>query len=346
MFESKTVFVVGAGASEEAGLPIGSKLTTDIASLLNIHVDYVGNLSNGDYEIYQALKHILSKNDDWLGSKFLRSAREIADAMALAQSIDTFLQSHQSNREFVLLGKLGIVSAIAQAEKRSKLAVKQPGQPIDIKRLAGTWYYSLARILFNGVPVEDPKRAFQDVSFIVFNYDRCLQTFLVRAVEIYFRVKPDEAATIVSTARFIHPYGSLGDVLKPNCQVPFAPERLDLISAVEGIKTFSEQTDSQVALTQTIFEAQKLIFLGFGFHEQNLEILDISEHLPFQPLQNFKRVFATTHGLSNSDEEVVRNQVAVAFHGRSVGGLNSPSITTENATCSKFFDSYWRSLSS
>jgi len=34
MFKSKTVFIIGAGASQEAKLPIGKDLTLEIARLL------------------------------------------------------------------------------------------------------------------------------------------------------------------------------------------------------------------------------------------------------------------------------------------------------------------------
>ena len=36
MFKSKTVFIVGAGASAEVGLPVGSALKSDIANILQI----------------------------------------------------------------------------------------------------------------------------------------------------------------------------------------------------------------------------------------------------------------------------------------------------------------------
>jgi NAD-dependent SIR2 family protein deacetylase len=40
MFRSKTLFVVGAGASSEAGLPTGYELKNKIAELLNFHFEH------------------------------------------------------------------------------------------------------------------------------------------------------------------------------------------------------------------------------------------------------------------------------------------------------------------
>jgi hypothetical protein len=36
MFKSKTVFVIGAGASKEAGLPTGEELKKSISTLFNV----------------------------------------------------------------------------------------------------------------------------------------------------------------------------------------------------------------------------------------------------------------------------------------------------------------------
>ncbi len=123
MFKSKTVFVVGAGASAEAGLPIGNKLTADIASLLNIFVKSDRTLKSGDQQILERLKRLIHEEfEKWEGNKLFGSGRQVAEAMGLAPSIDTFLQTHCENTEYVLLGKMGIAKAILNAENNSKLA--------------------------------------------------------------------------------------------------------------------------------------------------------------------------------------------------------------------------------
>lgn len=347
MFKSKTVFVVGAGASKEAGLPIGSELTDSIARLLNFSSNVVGRLEAGDYEIYQSLRNLAQRDSDWADNRLPYSGRELSDAMRLAQSIDTFLQSHRANREFVLLGKLGIVRAIALAESKSKMASREVGRPFDLSNLSDTWYFALARMLFSGVPADQPQLAFENVTFIVFNYDRCLQVFLVRAAETFFRIERAQAERLINSVTFIHPYGSLGDIFQPNNdRIAFGSEHLDLIATASSIKTFSEQSDLRTAITQEVFDAEKIIFLGFGFHDQNMEILDISENVAPSATHPATRIFATTHGLSESDEQLVRSQIAYAFLGKPIDFGNEHQIVTKNATCAQFFGSYWRSLAS
>jgi hypothetical protein len=41
LFNKKTVFVLGAGASFEAGMPLGAKLAENISELLNFYWDEI-----------------------------------------------------------------------------------------------------------------------------------------------------------------------------------------------------------------------------------------------------------------------------------------------------------------
>ena len=47
MFRSKTLFVVGAGASKEVNFPIGTELTEEIAQLWDFEFD-LNQLKKGD----------------------------------------------------------------------------------------------------------------------------------------------------------------------------------------------------------------------------------------------------------------------------------------------------------
>jgi hypothetical protein len=346
MFESNTVFVIGAGASAEAGLPIGASLTKKIAELVKLSANF-GTVQSGDHEIYQALTTLTQKEPNFRQNKFLNSGRAVAEAMDLALSIDTFLQTHASNDEFVKLGKLGIVRAIAIEEGKSLLAPSQDRmKPFKLVKLSDTWYYSLARQLFNGVPAENPELAFANVSFIVFNYDRCLQTFLVRALQVYFRISADKAGSIVQNIQIVHPYGSLGSIFSGDDHVPFAPERLDLLRAAERIKTFSESAESIVIqrARDWVERAKTLVFLGFGFHEQNMDFLHPNQLLNIDFGEPFEyRAFATTYGLSDSDADVVADLISYLRTGGTDSPLN-PWIHTHNGSCADLFRSYWRSL--
>lgn len=343
MFKSKTLFVVGAGASAEAGLPIGSELTAKIAALLQLELQYE-NLTKGDRVIFNALRK-LAGQPEWVGNQFLGSGRGLAEAMDLAQSIDTFLESHSGNREYVQLGKLGIVRAIAIAEASSKLQPTKDGQsPFILKNLSNTWYYSLARQLFSGVSVDNPEKAFDNVSFVVFNYDRCLQVFLIQAAQKYFTMNAQQAGELISRVNFIHPYGSLGSIFECSVgRVPFASHDFDILTVANSIRTYSETSNVAAAIRQRVCAAETLIFLGFGFHEQNIDLLDVFKDSGVLD-GGLKRIFATTMGMSTSDEAVVRDQISYALYGRPLSKDDENSISTNCGTCADLFSMYWRSL--
>jgi hypothetical protein len=78
-----------------------------------------------------------------------------------------------------------------------------------------------------------------------------------------------------------------------------------------------------------------VIFLGFAFHDQNMDLL--SSGMP----TNIKRVFATSHGISSNDRKVVVEQIIRAL-GRQ---LSATSVELgNNLTCAELFREYWRSL--
>lgn len=349
MFESQTVFVVGAGASKEADLPIGNELTSEIARLLNIFVDSDFNAKNGDDQILWRIRQLVNQQPNaWINNRLIASGREVATAMALAPSIDTFLQTHRNNAEYVLLGKMGIAKAIILAEKHSKLArTHDRSQPFEISSIANTWYISLAQQLFSGVPAEHPELAFQNVSFIVFNYDRCLEVFLTRAVELFFLVSNERARAIVAAVDIVHPYGDLGEMDDSDQSLPmFGDDQCDLYVVSQRLQTFSESLldpAKSAKIKELICRTETLIFLGFAFYDQNMELL--GENVPkAEKRSNIKRVYATTFGMSASDVQVARSQIGHLLRGRPPKERDDYSIQTFSGTCNSLFAEYWKSL--
>jgi hypothetical protein len=60
MFKTKTLFIVGAGASREFGLPTGAELKAQIAHLLDIRYEHGFSQESGDRLITEALKRHLA----------------------------------------------------------------------------------------------------------------------------------------------------------------------------------------------------------------------------------------------------------------------------------------------
>jgi hypothetical protein len=137
MFKSKTVFIVGAGASQEAGLPTGAQLKKAIANKLNITYK-VGvdptSPDTGDGAIAWALVEHVRKTGTGDINPYLYEAWKIRDAMPQAISIDYFIDAHGTNPGVVLFGKLGIAQAIIEAERKST-ASDSRGRNDSVSRL-------------------------------------------------------------------------------------------------------------------------------------------------------------------------------------------------------------------
>src|SRR5258707_10670754 len=100
MFKSKTLFIVGAGASQEADLPTGVQLRDTIAKKLDLTFN-PASPSKGDPDIASELRNYAQRtNTD--ASTYFREAGKIRDAMPQAISIDNFLDAHSTNPGIVM----------------------------------------------------------------------------------------------------------------------------------------------------------------------------------------------------------------------------------------------------
>ena len=112
MVENNTVIVVGAGASNEVGLPTGAGLKDKIADLLDFRFEHGVRLIRGSHLIYDALR--LKVRGDV--NPYLHAAHHIRGALPQAKSIDDFLEIHKDDEKIELCGKLAIVQSVLAAE--------------------------------------------------------------------------------------------------------------------------------------------------------------------------------------------------------------------------------------
>jgi hypothetical protein len=338
------VYVIGAGASKEANLPIGNELKTDISSLLDFHFDDFGrHLRKGDKKILDALQYHVTKDDGSYDMRLLlQEALHTSTALPLAISIDNFIDAHKQNENIAICGKLGIIRSILMAEKKSLLNIKD--STIDLNLISKTWYISFFQLLTENCNKEDLAERFKYITLIIFNYDRCIEHFLFHALKIYYQVNETEAAQLIKNINIYHPYGSVGDLpwMNGNDAIEFGsdPHPKKILELSKQIKTFTEGTNpdsSEISFIRGhMARANKLIFIGFAFHKLNMKLIEISEHNNYE--NNQLECFATTFGISSNDVGIIRSQI-IDLYGRKI------KTSTLDAECSDFFKEYWRSLS-
>ena len=195
MFKTRTLFVVGAGASCEVNLPMGAELK-DIIAKLNIRFEG-GQQATGDNQIGQSLRHC-GRQDAQFAS-YLTASRQIAAAMPLALSIDNFIDAHKHNQHIELCGKLAIVKSILEAERKSKLHMRSNlNARMNFSAVSGSWYEPFFQRLTEGISRANIAGVFNNVSFITFNYDRCIEHYLLNALQTYYTIPFEEAGLLVN----------------------------------------------------------------------------------------------------------------------------------------------------
>lgn len=345
----KTVFIIGAGASKEAGLPIGTELKKMIANALDIRFQDLGRMVSGDNDVYQALLEKVSDAQDQnaLLQSLQRAGWRIRDAMPQAISIDNFIDTHSENKHIELCGKLAIVRTILEAEANSTLAIdrRQNNGQIRFENLSDTWFNGFFQRLSENCKPADLKHRLKSVALIIFNYDRCIEHYLYHAFQNYYSMSLQEAAQLLGGLEIYHPYGVVGALpwLSSNNAIEFGatPSAHRLLSLAGQIKTFTEGTNEQSSevnsIRRNMRESHRLVFLGFAFHKLNLDIL-VPNASTAPPAG--RRVLATAHGISGSDVNVIAEDLATR------GVLVAKDIQIRNdLKCSQLFGEYSRTLS-
>lgn len=345
MFKSKTVLVVGAGASAEVGLPIGVGLKEVIAKKLDIKFPDGYTQEGGDRKIYEAYKIQVGRDGGHDPNDYRTAGVKMSESLPLAISIDNYLEAHAGNSKVELCGKLAIVQSILEAERQSSFYVDhRRGHELDLSnsQLQGVWYMALIRALTEGVAKTDLDSLFSNLSFVIFNYDRCVETFLHRALQVYFDTSAKVIESLLANVTFLHPYGVIGRLpwqSGAGPQVEYGAEvaPLQLLDLASGIRTFSERVASGDFLDQLRSEmasADTVAYLGFSFHPQNMELLEVDG------TGRVRRVYGTALAISASDRNVVMKSINRSLKPT----VTNLSIELPDITCAKLFSEFSRSI--
>jgi hypothetical protein len=215
-----TVIILGAGASFDAGFPLGSELIHEICQL------YFDNT------FVENLKRILWNNRDSITSspqevslpQKIYSALQEGDSaiywktnypeiqswihnLSRAASIDDFIFYR---KECSILAKLGILAAISRHEIAAKW---NPTQNEPLKHI---WYHRLWKILYSGcISFDRFQSRLNRLNIITFNYDRSLDYFLATSAQALF-IHDLEQRKIDPFSLFPiqHVYGAIGSLDK------------------------------------------------------------------------------------------------------------------------------------
>jgi hypothetical protein len=333
MLNSRTVLVLGAGASNEIGFPLGEGLKDIIASKLNIRFSADGQAS-GCSKLSDAIRLYLADKslDRSEFNQYIGSARDLKGALEASQSIDHALYSRSNDRKIEVCGKLGIVASIIEYEKKSKLHCEGDNYYLtDLGKLSHSWYPKFFFELSSNIDQANYKRIFDYITIVNFNYDRSLEQYLYLAMIKRFGISADQSSEVLKSLNIIHPYGNIGRLPWQNYKegeiVKYGDINYNQYNKLfQNIKTFHESQSYNSNLKNSIRNASNIAFLGFGFHEQNMKLLDIDYE------SNIDNIYATGFRISNNRIIDYKNRLKGAFRN------NSAKIDIADIECVEFFN--------
>lgn len=289
MIESRTVFVLGAGASRPYGFPTGLELREYICSpkfleRMQILMDNCSNLERDEI-------------DDWL-----QNINQFRDAFKNSgnASIDLFLSR---NRQWADEGKLAISIAILDSEVHSKFS-----RPTDISEK--DWMSELWDRMTDNLkgPRDHMQFASNDVSFITFNYDRSLeQFFFERLKHSYTKATAEEIRYVMGAITIHHVYGLIEKPIEVGGLLTYGvkPVALDqLLERKNNISLIDERIVVDNVCSRLLRLAERIFFLGFGYAKENLTVLGIPDCLSHSP-----EIYGTAKGLVDGQVKRIKEDL-------------------------------------
>ncbi|WP_373413558.1 SIR2 family protein [Ensifer aridi] len=332
MIREKTTFVIGAGASVEFGLPVGTQLAAEIKQTAkmpgrNISSMYSAYMRDFLYEKFKG---------DAERSEVIKAINAIHQGIHTAVSIDAFIHRHRSSEAIQRFGKALIALEVLKAENNSTLwAEHWNAFQTDPDRVVGsnyggaklvnpdyTWIGHFFRVLCDGI--DNPHDVGKNINIICFNYDRCIEHYLTQNLAAAYRIDLNTALDIVENhINIIHPYGYLGklstvvngrdgDRISYGYEIPQSWFDIEDISG--NIRTYTEQShdaDTVQRIHRAMVDCHNLIFLGFGFNNQNLDLLRV-KHILQDDLAP-KNIYATAVGIHSQVDETLKRRILDLF---------------------------------
>lgn len=220
---SKTVLILGAGASWNCNFPLGTELIDKIITehsrtefplvirrILFNGREYIkqnGLINQLPPPIANALTHAKIQTFIQLP---MDEFKKWTDELGPFRSIDEFISYR---KEFSLLAKLSILLILSQSESPGFFENKHLVD-INNKQYKGperTWYNSLWwNLLKRDTNFEELKQILKTIHIITFNYDRSLDYFLLDAIKKFFPDSEKDYTDLPIT----HVYGSIGSLDK------------------------------------------------------------------------------------------------------------------------------------
>lgn len=324
----KTVFILGAGASKTYGFPLGNELRRSI----------VKNYGN----VIPSLARLTQNNQFAQNSYAFRDHFEKSGDT----SIDLFLSKFNAQHSEV--GIAAVLYHIFMSETQSQFLDRLYFQHKDSMKseLLDDWmWYLYDRLTRNyNLSKTYDEINFSEISFINFNYDRSLEHFFYERLLNGFNYDEigGSAKEILSTFIIEHIYGKVAslpwqeDSLSKLEYGGFNVDRVNIELFINNIKLIGDRIAAdKEKIKKQLSEAENIFFLGFGYDETNLKVLEIP-----QSLNQSQRIYGTAIGYLPEEIEDIKKY----FYYKAPGfpGVQKHNVFIENLNCTTLLRKYFR----
>jgi hypothetical protein len=255
VIKTKTVFVLGAGASQPYGLPLGNELYKVVIR------DFSTN-SQVRNEFFNTTPFSQNHVDSFV--KTLKFSG--------FTSVDAFLERRE---EFIDIGKAMMAIELLKRENHDPLWEAEEN-----------WLQYLYDRLTTNTLEEFGRNA---VSFVTYNYDRTLENFLHTSLMNTYGKNEEECKAALSHIGIIHLHGRLGYLpwQREQDTIPFATKAVtpQIVEACQReIRIVHENIEDRNiefnVARRLLWEAERIYFMGFGYAPQNVDRLNFEEMKP------------------------------------------------------------------
>jgi hypothetical protein len=288
MINKKVTIVLGAGASYPYGFPLGGELKDKIIDQILFSRQPISERDSlGSFLDQFGYKEDIQKD----------FALQLKESMHL--SVDAFLFEHH---EFIEIGKLSIAANLIRCERKDDLM--STASEGESRR---KWYAYLLSLMGNREEFKS-----NNLSIITFNYDRSLEYFLYYTLKPRFNLSEQERIEHINSIQIVHVYGQLGQLHFTNENGRDYASLLnygDLKKGAEGTSLIHEKNNEEInsenlkAVHRIIGESELLVFLGFGYLEENIRRLKLKEY--YKP----DRIVGTFFGMEDGEVSRAKNLI-------------------------------------
>ncbi len=260
MFTEETVLVLGAGASQPYGFPLGNTLLREI----------VDRIRSDPLEFLPWKPTVVSKVEA------TRAMERFADKLLASGQgpIDAFLERNRDDQELRKLGKFAVAKILMEKEDHGFLIAKE-----------GEWYQHLWQFM------DDAKNldvfGENKLSVITYNYDRSLEHYLhTTLTNSYGEPRKQACEEQLCHIPVIHLHGRLGRLPWQDEETaeepvwdyePYDEEKRTITAASKAIQILDEvdavPSKHFQRAHKCLLKAKHIYILGFGYDPDNVKRL-------------------------------------------------------------------------